>query len=216
MTLTDDLDAVWANFYHNLESHLGGALRGLGLAWGNCGGGGGDRGGWGIVREELEAALRGRGGGRAWCPDPDSRAAELWGFMVRPVVKRKAFLRMKIAGIYRGVSFIVLLCLLTCLLYLSFPSTCCGSDGIGRGKNANGWMSCLVFGSVRSGCTAIARILWPSKTMGTIERPRDSKPFKSRPVHYAMGTVVEDKAASKLHSPTLESEAVLTSKLQEL
>jgi siderophore synthetase component len=88
VVLTDDLEAVWANAYHSFENHMGGALRGLGLQW---------EGGWDIVREELKAVLDAS-------PDPDGRAAELLEFMVQPTVKRKAFLRMKIAGVYRGVS----------------------------------------------------------------------------------------------------------------
>jgi siderophore synthetase component len=88
VVLTDDLEAVWANAYHSFENHMGGALRGLGLQW---------EGGWDVVREELKAALDA-------CPDPDGRAAGLLEFMVQATVKRKAFLRMKIAGVYRGVS----------------------------------------------------------------------------------------------------------------
>jgi siderophore synthetase component len=88
VVLTDDLEAVWANAYHSFENHMGGALRGLGLQW---------EGGWDIVREELKAALDAS-------PDPDGRAAKLLEFMIQPTVKRKAFLRMKIAGVYRGVS----------------------------------------------------------------------------------------------------------------
>lgn len=90
VTLTDDLGAVWVNAYHNLENHLGGALRALGLGWE-------DGAGWPVVREELAAALRA-------CPDPDGKADEMLAFMSQPTMKRKAFLRMKIAGVYRGVS----------------------------------------------------------------------------------------------------------------
>lgn len=89
VTLTDDLEAVWINAYHNLVvNHMGGALRGMGLQW---------DGGWDILKEELKQVLEAN-------PDPDNKAAELLEFMVRPTMKRKAFLRMKIAGIYRDVS----------------------------------------------------------------------------------------------------------------
>ncbi|GAB1313026.1 IucC family-domain-containing protein [Madurella fahalii] len=88
VTLTDDLEAVWVNAYHNLENHLGGALRALGLGWE-------DGAGWDVVREELTAALRASA-------DPDGKAEEMLAFMLQPTMKRKAFLRMKIAGIYRG------------------------------------------------------------------------------------------------------------------
>ncbi|EAQ88722.1 hypothetical protein CHGG_05341 [Chaetomium globosum CBS 148.51] len=86
VTLTDDLEAVWINAYHNLVvNHMGGALRGMGLQW---------DGGWDILKEELKQALEAS-------PDPDNKTAELLEFMVRPTMKRKAFLRMQIAGIYR-------------------------------------------------------------------------------------------------------------------
>ncbi|KAK4141291.1 uncharacterized protein C8A04DRAFT_39228 [Dichotomopilus funicola] len=92
VTLIEDLEPAWANAYHCLENHLGGAMRGLGLQWGD---GEEGKGGWGVVREELRKVLDG-------CADPDGKREELWGFLVQPVVKRKAFLRMKVAGVYRG------------------------------------------------------------------------------------------------------------------
>ena len=89
VTLTDDLEAVWVNAYHNLVvNHMGGALRGMALQW---------DGGWDILKEELKNVLEAS-------PDPDNKAAELLEFMVQPTIKRKAFLRMKIAGVYRDVS----------------------------------------------------------------------------------------------------------------
>lgn len=89
VTLTDDLESVWTNAYHNMVvNHLGGAMRGLGLQW---------DGGWDVLREELTMVLEAS-------PDPDNKAAELLEFMLQPTMKRKAFLRMKIAGVYRDVS----------------------------------------------------------------------------------------------------------------
>ncbi|QRV86850.1 hypothetical protein RhiJN_14868 [Ceratobasidium sp. AG-Ba] len=81
---TDDLEAVWINAYHNfIANHLGGALRGMGLSW---------EGGWAIVREELKSALD---------SSLEDKAPELLAFMLQPYLKRKAFLKMKLAGVYR-------------------------------------------------------------------------------------------------------------------
>ncbi|KAL5632321.1 hypothetical protein ACGC1H_005328 [Rhizoctonia solani] len=83
--LTDDLEAVWVNAYHNfVANHLGGALRAMGLTW---------KGGWDIVRKELTDALT---------ASLHHKAGELLDFMLQPEMKRKAFLRMKLAGVYRG------------------------------------------------------------------------------------------------------------------
>ncbi|KAH6630929.1 IucC family-domain-containing protein [Chaetomium sp. MPI-SDFR-AT-0129] len=113
VTLIEDLEPAWANAYHCLENHLGGAMRGLGLQWEEEGEEG-KGGGWGVVREELRKVLDG-------CADPDGKREELWEFLVRPVVKRKAFLRMKVAGVYRGVYLLTRLGVLESVLHASKP-----------------------------------------------------------------------------------------------
>ncbi|CAE6342302.1 unnamed protein product [Rhizoctonia solani] len=71
--LTDDLEAVWVNAYHNfVVNHLGGALRAMGLSW---------VGGWDIVRKELTDALT---------LSADPKSGELLEFMLQPKMKRKA------------------------------------------------------------------------------------------------------------------------------
>ncbi|KAK6531992.1 hypothetical protein TWF694_003155 [Orbilia ellipsospora] len=81
--LTNDIDVVRVNVYHNIvASHLGWALQAMGLAW---------NGGWDIVREEMVDALTNT-------PRYKAEAAELLRFMLQPLGKRKAFFRMKLAG----------------------------------------------------------------------------------------------------------------------
>ncbi|KAH8887246.1 hypothetical protein GQ53DRAFT_796431 [Thozetella sp. PMI_491] len=88
VTLTEDLDEIWDRAYHDLlVNHLGGFIRGLGLR---------QSGGWSIVRNELVACL-------SCCTNP--LAAQLLEYFTQKTIRRKAFLRMKLAGVYRNVSY---------------------------------------------------------------------------------------------------------------
>ncbi|QRV99013.1 hypothetical protein RhiJN_27032 [Ceratobasidium sp. AG-Ba] len=82
-TLINDLEALWARVYQIcLTNHLGGALTAMGLGW---------EGGWTILREELENALR---------ASHEDKASELLAFVLQPYIKRTAFLRTKLTGVY--------------------------------------------------------------------------------------------------------------------
>lgn len=85
---TDDLESVWSNAYHTIfANHLGQIMHGLGLR---------RNGGWAIVRKELTDLLQ--------ASSDERNARDLLEYFSSEKVHRKAFLRMKLGGIYRSVS----------------------------------------------------------------------------------------------------------------
>jgi siderophore synthetase component len=85
-TITDDLRAVWNKVHHSLlQSHIGNSLHALGLE---------TEGGWRIVREELSKALCSHNQGRT-----------IYDYFLSETTSFKCFLRMRLAGKYRDVSF---------------------------------------------------------------------------------------------------------------
>jgi siderophore synthetase component len=83
-----NLHDVWNKVHHSLfQNHLGQLIIALGLE---------ERGGWAVVREELENVVR---------PGESQEAADLWAYFVQDKMVFKCFLRMKMEGKYRDVSF---------------------------------------------------------------------------------------------------------------
>ncbi|KAF7593530.1 hypothetical protein BBP40_011258 [Aspergillus hancockii] len=83
-TLTDNLHNVWSKVHHSiLQNHVGFLMSSLALE---------STGGWGVVREELLAALR---------PEESAQAQALYQFFLGDTMLFKCFLRMRMEGKYR-------------------------------------------------------------------------------------------------------------------
>lgn len=89
-TLTDDLHNVWSKVHHALvQNHVGLLLSALGLETRSSRG-------WSIVRDTLEEVLRAEG----------EEGKKVWEFFMQDTMPFKCFLRMRMEGKYRDVSFL--------------------------------------------------------------------------------------------------------------
>ncbi|KAL2811266.1 hypothetical protein BJX63DRAFT_444294 [Aspergillus granulosus] len=83
-TMTDDLHDVWSKVHHSLfQNHIGHLIVALGLE---------EDGGWGIVRNEINAVL---------LSSDAPHAMHLYEFLTAETMPFKCFLRMRMEGKYR-------------------------------------------------------------------------------------------------------------------